>query len=141
MGFDAAKDIDPFDYNLSPYVDAKGTTPEPSDEAVRKFYVGLGNMLEDTLGEERLRSILTTEEYADFKLRKPEPLIKVQAATNNEEDMAAASDRALQLHADICGGSPTVDELAQLPFRVKQAFYGALQRWLSPEASRPAGRN
>jgi hypothetical protein len=139
--FSASVDIEPLDYDFKPYVDTKGTVPEPSNEAVTEFYAGIGNMLEAALGEDRLGDILTPAELIDFKLRKPEPLMKVQAATSNVDDMNKASELALDLHAAVCGGSPSRDDLAALPYRVRQAFYGALQRWLSPDASRPAGND
>jgi len=137
MGFKAATAVDPFDYDLKPYADTAGVIPEPSDAQVREFYAGLGNILEDVLGEERLRDILG-DDYQRFEQRDPEAMMKVQAATNNVDDMEKAQERMLDLHAAVCSHRPDRDQLAALPYRVKQAFYGQLQRWLSPEASRPA---
>lgn len=138
MGFKASTAVDPFDYDLAPYADAKGTVPEPSDAQVREFYAGVGTLLEDVLGTERLQDILGPEGYAKFEQRDPEAMMKVQAATNNVEDMEKAQERMLDLHAAVCSNHPSREDLEKLPYRVKQALYGALQRWLSPEASRPA---
>lgn len=139
-GFNAATQIEPFDYSFRPYADTEGVVPEPSDTQVREFYIGIGNLLVDVVGEDKIRELLTDEEYVDFTQRKAEPMLKVQAATNNLENMAKAQERMVELHAAVCSGHPSRETLEALPYRVKQAFYGALQGWLSPEASRPAGK-
>lgn len=130
-GFKAASAVDPFDYDFAPYADAKGVVPEPSDETVRGFYVGLGNALKNALGDERT---------AGIDLSDPAELRKLQSAMT-EDDMAKMQEAMLELHASVCGGSPSLEQIEKLPYRLKQAFYGALQRWLSPEASRPAGKS
>src|SRR5690242_2324665 len=101
MGFKASNAVDPFDYDLRPYADTSGVIPEPSDAQVREFYAGLGNILEDVLGEERLRGILG-DDFEKFEQRNPEAMMKVQAATNNVDDMEKAQERMLDLHAAVC---------------------------------------
>jgi hypothetical protein len=37
MGFDASKIIEKLDYDFRPYVNASGTTPEPSEKQITEF--------------------------------------------------------------------------------------------------------
>lgn len=127
-GFIAKDALDPFPYDLAPYADAKGSVPEPSDELVRAFYAGLGNALEGALGKDRLEGIDLTE---------PDEVRKLMGQLT-EDDLKAMQGQMLDLHAAVCDGSPSREELEALPYRLKQHFYGMLQAWLSPEGSRLA---
>lgn len=136
--FNAAEAVEALDFDLNPYVDAKGAVPEPTDKQVQAFYARLGNGLRDVTGE-------------DLDVTDPVAVAKVMANVT-EEQLGKMSDAMLDAHAEVCGakydpatqswsgGHPTREQIEQLPYRVRQAFYGHLQGWLNPEASGPATR-
>ena len=122
-GFKATQ-VEGLDYDLRPYVDAHGTVPEPSDDLVEAFYYGLANVLKEALGEERLEGV---------NIRNADELAPLMADLSRE-DYKATRVTLLDLYANLCDGRPSRDELEALPYRVRQAFYGAVQEWLRPEA-------
>lgn len=126
--FNAANAVEPLDYNFSPFVEAKGTVPEPTDEQVADFYANLGNQLENALGKERTEGVDLTDPQQVGKL-----FMSLTA-----DDHRSMYEALLKLHAAVCSNQPTEDDLRALPFRLRQSFYGMLQEWLRPEASRPA---
>lgn len=126
--FKAADALEPLEFDFRPYSDAQGEVPEPTDDLVAAFYVGLANTLKITLGDERLEG---------FDLNRPEDIGRLFTTLSADEHKQLYT-AMLDLHAEVCGGSPSTDDVAALPYRLRQAFYGAVQGWLRPEASRPA---
>jgi hypothetical protein len=59
-------------------------------------------------------------------------------ASLDSDDHRAMYEQLLTLHADVCGGQPDREAIAALPFRLRRAWYGMVQGWLRPEASKPA---
>lgn len=126
--FDASTAVDPLEYDFKPYADVKGTVPEPTDDMVAKFYGDLGKQLEHALGEERLEGIDVTDPVDVGQLFQ----------SLDTDDHVKMYEQLLALHADVCGGQPDREAIAALPFRLRRAWYGMVQGWLRPEASRPA---
>lgn len=126
--FNAADALEPLEYDFQPYVAAKGTVPEPTDEQVADFYGNMGKQLEVALGAERVAGVDLTDPMQVGRL----------FMSLTVEDHRRMYDANLDLHSAVCGGQPSRDELAALPFRLRQAFYGMVQGWLRPEASKPA---
>lgn len=128
MKFDATKDVDPLEYDLNPFVDAKGTVPEPTDAQVARFYTDLSRQFELALGKERVAGVEMDDPMSVAEL--------LQSLTT--EDQEALYTSLLDLHADVCSGQPSRAELEKLPFRIRRMFYGAVQGWLRPEGWKPA---
>ena len=128
MKFDATEDVDPLEFNFAPYADAKGVVPEPSEAQVAAFYVGLSSNMERALGKDRMAGVDPTDPLSMADL--------LQSLT--EEDQAKLGDSLLELHANVCGGEPSREHIAALPFRLRRMFYGAVQGWLRPEGWKPA---
>lgn len=127
--FNAATAVEQLEFDFAPYdADAKGAVPEPSDTQVAAFYANLGKTLENALGAERVDGVDLTDPMQVGKL----------FMSLSVEDHQAVYAEALELHAAVCGGRPTAEQLGKLPFRLRQTFYGMVQEWLRPEASRPA---
>jgi len=126
--FNAADAAEPLEYDFAPYADARGTVPEPSDDQVAEFYGNLSRNLERALGAERVADVDMTDPLEVGAL--------FQSLTS--EDHRAMYDSLLDLHAGVCSGEPSREQIAALPFRLRRAFYGMVQGWLRPESSRPA---
>lgn len=121
MKFTANKVLDPLEYDFAPYCDAAGSVPEPSDDQVVAYQHGLANAVGEATGAE---------------VTNRDALIEALAALT-EEQMRKIDEVMLDVHADVCGGSPSREHIATLPYRLKQAWYGYVAAWLSPEAWRP----
>ena len=121
MGFDLSKQVKALDYNLGGGV--RGTVPEPSPKSVNRYQARMRENLR-TLGR-------------DVDMSDPEDLIRVLGSLT-EDDMNAIYEENLDAVAELCDGSPSRDQLAELPYRGFQAFVGWLSGELTPEAVRPA---
>lgn len=124
LAFDASNAVESFDFNLAPYADSKGTVPEPSSDQVAQFYTDLQTGFE---------AVLPADRVADYDLSSPTDLLKLNLSLTVDETKALY-DRHLDTYAAVCQGTPSRDDLEALPFRLRQAFYGALVGWLRPEA-------
>lgn len=95
--------------------DARGTTPEPSSRQVRTMQacqreiLGLGP---DTTPEDMNKALAGKSEAEWFEL----------------------DDEVLDMIADVTSGRPSRDELAALPFRAREAYYG----WILGELNNPS---
>ena len=126
--FNAKDAVEPLEFDFAPFVEAKGVVPEPTDEQVAEFYGNLGDQLKIALGEERVKDLDLTDPLQVGKL----------FMSLTVEDHRKMYDANLDLHAAVCSGEPSREQLEALPFRLRQAFYGMVQGWLRPEASKPA---
>lgn len=116
MAFDAGKVVDALVWDFRPYVDAHGTTPEPTDKAVRHF-------LFET---QRLADELPDSGDEDF-------LEKVKNMT--EEDYDVISDRVVQQVAEVTSGNPSRAQIEELPHRIQRMYIAWLRKELTdPEA-------
>lgn len=126
--FEAKDALEALEYDFAPYIEAKGAVPEPTDEQVSAFYGDLGRQLELALGAERVAGVDLTDPMQVGRL-----FMGLTA-----EDHRKMYDAALDVHAAVCSDHPSREDLAALPFRLRQAFYGMVQGWLRPEVSTPA---
>jgi hypothetical protein len=116
MGFEADKVVSALVWNFRPFVEADGTTPEPSDKAVRHF-------LFET---QQITAELPNSDDEDFV---------EQIKNMREEDYDAISDRITDLVAELCAGSPTRDQIDALPHRIQRQYVAWLRKELTdPEA-------
>lgn len=123
--FNAESELDPLTFNFRPYADVDGEVPEPTQEQVAEFYDQLGRQMELALaGDPRLEGYDRTdqEKVADL------------LASLTLEDGAAINDYAVDMHARVCSNTPDADAVKALPYRLRRAWFGAIQGWLRPEA-------
>lgn len=128
MEFKAEDAVEPLSYSFAPYHDSKGTVPEPTDDQVAAFYGDLGRQLELALGPERMAGVDVTDPIAVGG-------VFMSLTTDDHKKMY---EQLLDLHAAVCSDSPGREVLEALPFRLRRAWYGAVQGWLRPEVSTPA---
>lgn len=122
--FKAESVVKPLRYSLKPFVDAEGVVPEPSYDAVQEFF-----------------------ELVQTAARKAN-IIQADAEINSAGDAAAAieqisesiaSGREISAELDeglvkLCAGSPTREQLEEMPYRVRMKFSAWLMKELRPEA-------
>lgn len=109
MGFVAAEAVDPLEFDLSPY-GPKGVIPEPSDKVLFTFQKALKSGLEG-LG-------VTVADNADMA-----DLTKHISALDLELQ-AQFLEMQTTAFAGLCGGMPSLQQLQELPTRIKNAFVG-----------------
>jgi hypothetical protein len=112
MGFDASNAVEALDWDFAPHVQASGTVPEPSDRILRGFQAAMTRNLTD-LGVDRAQ------------LGSPQQLVAALADVD-EKKLEKAADKVNKALADLCQGSPSLEQLEQLPPRVRNAFMGWL---------------
>lgn len=125
MAFDAADAVKALDYKFMPYVDAKGVTPEPSDDQIRKMNI-------------KLRSAVTAVTGEEFD---PEDRKAVAAAFGKltEDQLAKIDEHTLDAIVVVTGSQPSRDEIAALPYRIKRKYIASLIGDLNdPEGSATA---
>ena len=112
-------------------VKAKGTIPEPSDEAIGKFLDDLKKLYTEAKGS-----------GLDIDLpdnATPEQMMDALASVTGEAYVQFMA-KVAEIFADLCSGRPTKDNLLALPMRVRVKFYGWVQaEVVNPEAGPGAG--
>ena len=103
-----------------------GPIPEPSQERVHDFQVGMSQMAAEFEFDGDPNNLM---EVAEFM------------ASLDVEDLDEQAERTAELYANLCGHSPSKDQILELPPRWRQAFYGYVSGELAPEASTPAGKS
>ena len=130
MAFDAGTVVEPLNFTLMPFVDAKGTVPEPTDKMISDFLKGLQEMAKEFQG----KAGLDLDENAS-----PADLM----AKLNELEISSITDLLAgltKLVAALCGGKPTEAQLMELPPRHRMKFFEWIQgEVISPEAGPAAG--
>ena len=125
-GFKAAEKVSGLDYDFSGIVvadadaqdlldHAHGVIPEPSTQATRRLTARQNDLLglpPDATPQDRLDAL----------------------AAKSEEEMLEIDDQQLDIIAELTAGQPSREEIAALPFRHRQAFYG----WLLGELNNPS---
>ena len=126
-GFDAGE-IKQIKYNLRPYVDAAGVVPEPDSPRLNKFIKRITLLSAATSEEGEAAEQLAKGGEPDLTKIDREELEKLL------DQNAVAEDELRQAVADLCNGSPTPEQIKNLPTRVFTAFFNYLLKKLSPEA-------
>lgn len=123
--FKADSELDPLTYDFRPHAELDGTVPEPSQDQVQEFYDRLGNQVRYALaGDPRLEGYDPTD---------PEKVGDLLASLTID-DNRALHEQLIVMHADVCSNQPDADAIRKLPFRLRRAWFGAVQGWLRPEA-------
>jgi hypothetical protein len=126
MPFVAETAVQPLDYNFRPYLQANGTTPEPSDKEIRRFQLRIAASAKKAMGD---RKIDTTDPNAvvHFVLHM------------SEDDYGLVNDEMIEATAELTKGFPSLEQISALPGRIQRAYILSLQEDLTnPEPVRPA---
>jgi hypothetical protein len=136
MGFDAGKSVQALDFDFTTIQvaddatreilkDAKGTIPEPTQDALDRFTA-------------HVRELATDPEIAALVALgdNPDPAAVVAAIGEMpEEKLLGVTEGMLSVIIDVCSGTPSEEQIRALPPRVRNAFVG----WVSGELVGPTG--
>lgn len=128
-GFVAQGVVEPLDYDFNPYVNTKGTIPEPTDTQIAEFLRGIKTVIKDT------------QKDLPDKVNLDDP-VAVLAAIDDLDPAAQveAMNKMAEVYSALCSNTPTSGQLMKLPMRVRQIFFAWLQgEVLAPEAATGGG--
>lgn len=141
--FDAAKAVDPVEWDFTAYGGGSGVTPEPSRGQIIQFEKEMKRLSKSIRAIQRKADAL--EKKAKDENLPPEELDKMIDALEDEvsiDQMDAYEDAVTEAIAELCGGSPSVEDMNGLPFRIKEEFAKfVIQEFRpSPESQRPGSK-
>lgn len=109
-------------YDFTAFGGVTGVIPDPSDEKLEAFNTAYMELL-DKYGV-----------GADVDKDDPDA-VKDAIERNKDVSFIEQQKEMMELIAELCDHSPSLEELQKLPFRVRQVYLGWIQRELiNPEA-------
>lgn len=120
------------EFDFSTWAGPKGVVPEPSRVAVNRMMKEINAAFKELgLRDEDNEEDLTADE-----------LVQTMDKVEDEETFEKLTERLLTILAEICSGTPTLDQLTALPYRPFMGFFGYLIGNLTnPEGSAPGTNN
>lgn len=109
-------------YDFTAFGGVTGIIPDPSDEKLEAFNTAYMELLDKYgVGED---------------VDKDDPdAVKDAIERNKDVSFIEQQKEMMELIAELCDHSPSLEELQKLPFRVRQVYLGWIQRELiNPEA-------
>lgn len=123
--FDASTIVEPLDYDFSKFGGRKAVIPEPTEEKIVAYYASLDELMKSLAG--------------DFVQLPPNPsaqeLIEALNQLTMNESYKPMLDGITAIVADLCSNSPSVEEIRQLPPRMRALFFQWIAREMRPELS------
>lgn len=130
-GFNAATAVEAMDYDFTAFGGRKGAIPEPSTGQVKEFFKALQAIAAE------VRPMMDKAAKAN-KGELDEADIAELMSMMDDDLVEKQQDKIIDAVAELCGGSPSRDEIAKLPYRVLGAFNAWIGREIRPEGQRPA---
>jgi hypothetical protein len=124
--FNSSEVVEALDYDLTAHAGPKGTVPEPSEAAIAKLFT----RIRSEVAKEIESFGVTLEE----EVQTPERLLELMSSFDEQKVLTAANVMT-DIFGELCAGSPTKEQLKELPFRVRNAFFTWLMEELSPPGS------
>jgi hypothetical protein len=125
--FEAQGVVEALEWDFNPYVAARGIAPEPTDAQIAAFLTSLKGILKgvrDSIPE---------------GISDPAMIVAAMDDMDPEETIRQMASMC-QVYADLCSGTPSAEQIGQLPMRVRTIFFAWLQgEVMSPEAVTPGG--
>jgi hypothetical protein len=134
MGFKAQDAVKPLDFDFRPFVEAHGVIPEPTTERVEQFFKDLRTMAAE------VRSLMGVAEQVQEGEISDQDAADV-VASMDDSTIQNMQDHLIDAVAGLCGGTPTREQIAALPYRVLATFNAWIGGELRPEQPKPATMN
>ena len=128
-GFVAQGVVEALDYDFNPYLDVKGTIPEPTDTQIETFLLAMKELYVTAQKDQPDLGDLTSQADILEAIDKVDPTTQIKLLGK----MAA-------IYSELCSKTPTAKQISELPVRVRTIFFAWLQgEVMSPEAATGAG--
>lgn len=129
--FSAENVVEPLAWDFAPYVNAKGTIPEPTDRQIAEFLSGIKRVVKEAEADADLPQNVDATD--------PAAVLSALDALDPEKTVEAAGKMGA-VYAGLCSGTPSAEQIMALPMRVRTIFFSWLQdEVMNPEAVAPAG--
>lgn len=136
MGFVAGDEVDPLDFDFTKFGGPKGTIPEPSQEAVTKYFRAMARMSAEQSEGLRAKRYEVSEALAKEAAEAEEAPSIVDLALQAFDENTELGARELDAIAELCSGTPSRADLDLLPARVQKAFAGWLVgQFVNPQST------
>lgn len=129
MGFDAGTIVEPLNWTFVKVTKDEadqGTIAEPSDKAIKKLFRELA----------KLNTELVTNLGLDPKVATVPQVLQALGDIPDDATEELSLDTHLrkltELFAELCSGSPSVEQLEKLPLRIRIPFFNWLREELRP---------
>jgi hypothetical protein len=135
VGFDAGNAVEPLDYDFTKYVSgAKGTIPEPSDLALTRFARHFKQLM-TAIVQEGTKVVAAESDAQPSELTLEEALTAMSDPDLGDDKVAMVTTKMSEIVAELSQGQPSVEQMVQLPERIRGAFFA----WLMRELFAPEG--
>ncbi len=115
------EELEELGYDFTKWGGPKGVIPEPSQKAMKKYQQSLSRT-----------QIAVSKAYADLQKAGEDGVD--EALVKRLEEAADQADEDLNRElGKLCQDRPSAEDIAKLPFRVKQGFLKWLMKELTPE--------
>ena len=129
-GFVAEGVVEPLAWDFNPYVKANGVIPEPTDTQIAAFLRETKDIFQKA----------QADIPADLDLDDPVAVLKAIDDLDPGAQVEAMKQMA-EVYSNLCSGTPTAKQIAELPMRVRSVFFNWLQsEVMSPEAATGGGQ-
>lgn len=149
--FVPADHVEALEFDFTEYGGREGRITEPTTGTVNKFFKNMKNMMKEVNALQREIGAdpdkeLTDEEVAAQIAQMDESDAKIgQFQVRTIENIAELCGAKREVDEDgnerVVGGSPSVDDLSKLPYRVLQAFSAWLMGEIKPKRTTPGSKN
>lgn len=133
--FDAGLSVESLDYDFTAFGGKEGTIQEPSTAKVNTFFNRMKELMREVSAMQSKFQDLEDDDLDGEALA--DKIGQVEEATAGAEEYQSKS---IQYLAELCGNSPSVEELEMLPYRVLTAFTQWLVGEIRPKKDTPVGK-
>jgi hypothetical protein len=146
--------VEALEFDFTEYGGREGRITEPTTGSVNKFFKNMKNMVKEVNALQREVGIdADTDEIKE--MTDEEVAAQVAAMDESEAKIGKFQVRTIENIAELCGavrevdedgnervvgGSPSVDDLTLLPYRVLQAFSTWLMGEIKPKKTTPGSK-
>lgn len=121
--FNASTVVEPLDYDFTKFGGRKAEIPEPSDAQVLKMYSEMDALVKSLAGE-----------FVELpKNPSAQDLVESLNQLTMSESYGPMLEGMTAIYSDLCSNSPTVEELNQLPPRIRTLFFQWVAKQMRPE--------
>lgn len=132
-GFQAEGVVDPLDYDFRTKANPKaahGTIPEPTDQQIADFLTGMKTIVKE----------FENDIPKDVDLNDPGSMMSALDDLDPEINVKLVGKMCV-VYSALCSGTPTEQQIHDLPPRIRQVFFAWLQgEVMAPEAATGGGQ-
>lgn len=158
--FVPSEHVESLEFDFTEYGGRSGPITEPTTKTVNQFFKNMKNLMKEVKSLQRNLKDLNIEEMdeealaehvgkvdestantEDFQRKTVEYLAELCGGVREAQEVTDGDDNVIRVNSVVVGGSPSVDDLSALPYRVLQAFSQWLMEQIKPKGTTPGLKN